>query len=370
MIRTLVATTLTVAFSLASYAAGFAYATPSPGVQCARTLSLAKQSLLRADTRLLNRCALSIAESRPTFPAERMCGPLRTAGKGIDRHERNARRRIETRCRHALPDWLPSSCRTLGPWNGKAIASPSELAECAVRTTHCSAVRDLAADYENVGGLLSRQNPENTAFEYGGVLGNSFASCLQDQAMEPTTTLPQTTTTLPQATTTTTMISPVAPQLIITELMVNPAAQSDSQGEYFEIWNPSAQAVDLQGLRVSDLGSDAFTVDMPLQAAPGAFVVFSKSASAADGKGSFVYGGSMTLTNSSDSIVLSLDGTELDRVVYDGSFPLISGSSMQLSTDALDITGNDDPANWCRSVASMNDGDLGSPAAPNDGCSP
>jgi len=371
MSRTFVAATTAVIFSLASYAAGFAYATPSPAVQCARTLALAKQSLLRADIRLLNRCALSLAESRAAFPADRMCKTLRTSGEGVDRHERNARRRIEGRCRRELPDWLPASCRAIGPWQGKAITSPADLAECAVRTTHCSAARTVAADYQDLGALLAAQNPGNLGFEYTGVTGNNFGSCLQDTATVSTTTMPQTTTTtLLQSTTTTTLISPVPPQLVITELMANPAAESDAQGEYFEIWNRSERTVDLQGLHVSDLGSDSFTVDVSLQAAPGAFVVFAKTAAAADGLGDFVYGSAMTLANSADAVVLSLDGTELDRVVYDGGFPLASGASMQLSADKFDSAANDDAANWCASVTMMNDGDLGSPAATNDGCGP
>jgi len=110
--------------------------------------------------------------------------------------------------------------------------------------------------------------------------------------------------------------------LLVTEYLANPAGVADSAGEYFEILNRRADAVDLSGLVVRDDGSNRFTVE-PLVIGSGGFAVF------ANGDGSelgiapdSVYGGAMSLTNGADEIVLErADGTVLHRVAWsDGDF--------------------------------------------------
>jgi len=44
--------------------------------------------------------------------------------------------------------------------------------------------------------------------------------------------------------------------LLITEIMANPTAASDSQGEWFELFNSSTESVDLSGIVLSDDGSN------------------------------------------------------------------------------------------------------------------
>jgi hypothetical protein len=110
--------------------------------------------------------------------------------------------------------------------------------------------------------------------------------------------------------------------LLVTEYLANPAGASDLQAEYFEVLNRTTSTVDLNGLVIRDDGSNSFTVGT-LSIGPGAFAVFSNGDGTALGfTPDYIYGGSMSLTNSDDEIVLQRpDSTELHRVTYtDGDF--------------------------------------------------
>ena len=52
-----------------------------------------------------------------------------------------------------------------------------------------------------------------------------------------------------------------APVVVINEIMNNPSAVSDSNGEWFEIFNPTAAAIDIDGWTIRDNGSDSFVID-------------------------------------------------------------------------------------------------------------
>jgi hypothetical protein len=164
-------------------------------------------------------------------------------------------------------------------------------------------------------------------------------------------------------TTSTTVPEPQAPSLVITEIMPNPDAQSDSTGEYFEVLNTGAGAIDLLGATFRDDGSNSFTVGASLVAEPGQHIVFGRSETAADGLVDYVYGSAMSLANSADQIVIEIDGVVVDAVAYDAAFPLAVGASMSLDPGATTATANDTAANWCESTQPMTDGDRGSPRA-------
>ena len=164
-----------------------------------------------------------------------------------------------------------------------------------------------------------------------------------------------------------------AGDLVITEVMQNPAQVSDADGEWFEVFVASTEEVDLQGLEVSDNGSDSFSVGSSLVVQPGSYVVFGNSGDASTNGGvtvDFVYGAAMTLSNADDEIVLTNGSGEIDRVDYDGGpgFPDPTGASMQLDPDHRTHTGNDSGANWCESTVSFGEGDSGTPGATNEEC--
>jgi len=390
-------------FSLvASLAAVWLTGTTSPAAhaaadgapQCSRAIAAAKARIVATDTRALNRCALALLEPGRGRPPEATCRALHTSGGGLDRKDRTARRRIRERCTRTWPDWLPATCLGPGPQAGIPVTSADELAECVVRSAHCLAVRVISSTFGDVWPRISAQHSVNLLFEYSQVPGNSLHACLEagPPATTTSTTLPTadttttlapvdtttttvslpaetTTTTNPQpAPTTTTLVASPPPRLVITEIMSNPDAQPDSAGEYFEVYNAGPEPLDLLGLTVSDLGSDGFSVQDSIVVAAGTFAVLGRTTSAGGGAVDYVYGSAMNLTNSADAIILTLDGNELDRVVYDAAFPLAAGVSMQLDPSATSEVANDDASAWCPSSTLLPDGDMGTPGSANAAC--
>jgi hypothetical protein len=165
----------------------------------------------------------------------------------------------------------------------------------------------------------------------------------------------------------------VAGDLVITEFMQNPNAVTDNVGEWFEIYNNTADTVNLNGLVVSDLGSDSITVASDVSVAAGAYAVLGVSDDSATNGGvtvDYAYGSALGLANTSDELVLSFGSTTFDTIVWDdgATFPDGTGVSSSLDPASTDETLNDDGGNWCDATSTYGDGDLGTPGAVNDSC--
>jgi predicted extracellular nuclease len=161
-----------------------------------------------------------------------------------------------------------------------------------------------------------------------------------------------------------------APPLVINEIMQNPSAVSDSEGEWFEIYNPTAGAVDIDGWTIRDDGSDTHLINNggPLLVPAGGYLVLGNNADSATNGGATVdysYNGGFFLSNSADELILEDNGlTEVNRVEWDGgpAFPDPNGASMSLEDPAQD---NNVGANWGESVTTFGDGDFGTPGSEN-----
>jgi hypothetical protein len=171
---------------------------------------------------------------------------------------------------------------------------------------------------------------------------------------------------------------PTAGQLVITEIMKDPAAIADVTGEWFEIYNPSPDtALNLDGCVLRDLGSDRHTIAGPLVIAAGAHLTFAKSAAPGFTPG-YVYTG-ITFSNADDEIILECAGVMVDGVAYDAgaAFPDPTGASLQLAPDlyvgvvgATAAVSNDSGASWCTTPAgtTYGSGDRGTPGSQNLAC--
>ena len=164
-----------------------------------------------------------------------------------------------------------------------------------------------------------------------------------------------------------------AGELVITEIMNDPDAVPQEQGEWFEIYNAGSYMIDLLDLQVRDDGQDVFTVTESLIINPGGYVVFGANGSVSQNGGAhvdFEYDyNSFILGNGSDEIVLLNSSGEIDRVDYNDSlFPAEDGISMSLDKNFFDAAANDDGQNWCTAQNAFGDGDLGTPAGPNLSC--
>jgi len=162
--------------------------------------------------------------------------------------------------------------------------------------------------------------------------------------------------------------------ILVTEVMQNPSALSDEVGEWIEIYNQSADTIDLEGLVLRDDDNDLHVISGSLEITAGQYLVMARDAlasSAAD----YVYA-DFVLGNRDDEVILATFGTDgsdgitIDGIAYDdgASFPDPTGYAMSLDQYALDASDNDDGSNWCEAWQVYDSGDYGTPGEENLSC--
>lgn len=161
---------------------------------------------------------------------------------------------------------------------------------------------------------------------------------------------------------------PGTDDLVITEIMRDPIAIGDPNGEWFELFNPSPDTTyQLFGCSVQDDGGETFDVASDLTIEPGARLTFGRSISPGFVP-DFVYG-NMVLGNADDELELVCGGVTIDRVAWsNATFPAPVGASMELDPLSTGAVDNDDGSNWCAAGDVYFMGDLGTPGTANGGC--
>ena len=165
-------------------------------------------------------------------------------------------------------------------------------------------------------------------------------------------------------------------ELIVTEVMADPSAVTDTNGEWFEIKNVSADPIELKGLVFADnTPTGRLTVGMSYILMPGAYFVFGRSADRAlNGDVPVDYEQQeFLLNNNGDTVQIlrNMGGTliTIDQVVYDGSWPFRAGYAMGLGDGSNSSTANDNASNWCEATAEIGTtGNYGTPGAANPTC--
>ncbi len=164
------------------------------------------------------------------------------------------------------------------------------------------------------------------------------------------------------------------PTLIITEIMYDPYASSDSYGEWFEVYNAGSDSVNFRLWEFTDNGTNQFIPQTDYWLQPGEYFLFANYANpnyngniAPD----YVYSG-MGLDQESDEIIIhDLRGNEIDVVEYSpaGNFPDPVGASIFLTDLGLN---NDLGENWAISTTQWpgSAGDYGTPGEPNQPVDP
>ncbi len=154
------------------------------------------------------------------------------------------------------------------------------------------------------------------------------------------------------------IVSPAAGDARITEWMANPSSVGNREGEWLEVRFDAA--VDLNGLVLSDLTSNATTLEDEdcLRVGAGAHVVFARNMNPSENGGIEGVDAelSLSLNNSDETITLSVDDRVLDSVTYERSK---TGVAIQV----------DELGNVCDAVRAYGDGDLGTPGSANPWCS-
>lgn len=163
---------------------------------------------------------------------------------------------------------------------------------------------------------------------------------------------------------------PAMGDLVLNEVMPNPAAVNDGDGEWFELHNPSlTETYDLGGCTFEGIeGEEAIVLPEGFTAAPGAYLTFAPISDVDIGfEPSHEYTENFFVTNNSDVITLDCGGVVVDAVDYTG-YSYGEGFSTSLDPGSIDATLNDDPDNWCSGVDDYNAGDLGTPGVANPAC--
>ena len=159
-------------------------------------------------------------------------------------------------------------------------------------------------------------------------------------------------------------------ELVITEIMSNPAAVGDTQGEWVEIWNGTDRPLLLNNLVIKDNGSNrhVITSSANLVIQPRGYWVLGREADMGLNGGVLVdyVVKNFSLTNNADEVIICLpDERIVDQVVYQSGWPLVSGASMELAPESMNAESNDHSSNWYVSTAVYGAGDRGTPGRAN-----
>lgn len=170
-------------------------------------------------------------------------------------------------------------------------------------------------------------------------------------------------------------------EVVITEILFDPKATSDSSGEWIEVYNTTDKAIDLSGWQLEDKDKGGIAIKPAggklMLAAKTVMVLAIKADSTANGgvKAAYGYGSKITLSNSSSGgriALLKADNTLVDEVKYQTSagklsWPgKISGTAIQLANSKRNAIANDDGASWCFASKVFGKGDKGTPGNLND----
>jgi hypothetical protein len=159
--------------------------------------------------------------------------------------------------------------------------------------------------------------------------------------------------------------------LVITEIMANPNACSDETGEWVELYNAGADAIDLVGLTLRDAQGTTGTLAASVVVEPGAYVVLGTGSAGAWGCGAVApqawWGGSPALTNSGDQLsVWSSDGRVLDESPSWTSSRAKAGVAWAYTGGAPDAAANNSASAWSLATSAIgSSGEKGTPGAAN-----
>ncbi len=167
-------------------------------------------------------------------------------------------------------------------------------------------------------------------------------------------------------------VAPNIGSIIITEIMHNPSAVTDANGEYFEVYNTTGTDIDLNGWVISDNGSESHPINSSVIVPSGGYAVFARnSIFAENGNFNADYDFVSFTLSSIDEIIITtpveMGSVIIDQVYYDDTnFPNNAGESMELHLYEYNNVSNDTGSNWGAATTAYGLGDLGTPGINND----
>ncbi len=170
-------------------------------------------------------------------------------------------------------------------------------------------------------------------------------------------------------------VLPVEGDLLITEVMPNPGAVGDTDGEWFEI--KALNAFDLNGVgldrAVDTANPTVLSAPTCLHLAAGNYATFVKTTDTAlNGgipagtvRGKFTFALVDGTTTAPGDVRVMSGPNVIDAISWTSTR---SGKSHALDPDIQDPAANDDPSNFCDGAAMFGAGDFGTPGAANPQC--
>lgn len=168
---------------------------------------------------------------------------------------------------------------------------------------------------------------------------------------------------------------PMPGDLVITEVMPNPAAVADGEGEWFEV--RVFRDVDLNGLELDRAGDTTAprAIESPdcIRVAMGDTVIFAKNVDPAMNgglpvdaiKGTFTFALVDGSAATPGDVQILVGTTVIDAITWTST---TSGRSHQLDPDLFDSIANDQFTNFCDGASTYGAGDFGTPGAANAQC--
>jgi DNA/RNA endonuclease G (NUC1) len=168
------------------------------------------------------------------------------------------------------------------------------------------------------------------------------------------------------------------PNVVINEIMADPATTADELGEWFEVYNAGTEAVDLQGWIIASNNDANHTISGSVVVQPGAYAVLARRGNDVNGGGinpAYVYSvqnangtfSAFNMANAADWIALRTPGASpvtIDSVAWTSA---TSGRSRGLKDPALDNVAVNG-ANWTLATTVFyNTNNRGTPNALNEG---
>jgi hypothetical protein len=154
--------------------------------------------------------------------------------------------------------------------------------------------------------------------------------------------------------------------LIITEIMFDPLALTDAQGEWVEIYNTTSKRINLNGLRLLD-NSSTITVNQDIFLSPSSYFVIAKTASAVENP-DFI-SSSLNLANTGELLKLvapsELEIAWVDYALIIQAMSTPAGSSLNLSRNKYTADEAKLPQSWCLGTGIYHTGDKGTPGTAN-----
>jgi hypothetical protein len=164
--------------------------------------------------------------------------------------------------------------------------------------------------------------------------------------------------------------------LLISEIMFNPLALGDTEGEWIEVFNNSGESINMINLAIRRGSNNAYhVISSDLILASGEYAVLGRTATATNNV-DYVYGTSISLANAGENLIINtygtngIDGDIICSVDYgaEGFNTSVNGKSLQLNAGVINADAALLSTNWCSSTLAYNTGDFGTPGFANTPC--